>query len=62
MAADLLVYFGLVLVNTGDLPPLGPTTATHRALEGEEEGKGGDGEKSEHINLPIQDKMATCLR
>lgn len=46
MAAELLFYFGLVLVNTGDLPPLGPTTAIHRALEGGEEGKGGDGEKN----------------
>lgn len=46
VAAELLFYFGLVLVNTGDLPQLGPTTATHRALEAEEEEKGGDGEKS----------------
>lgn len=46
MEAELLFYFGLVLVNTGDLPPLGPTTATHRALETEEQKKGGDGEKS----------------
>lgn len=47
MAAELLFDFGLVLVDTDDLPPLGPTTATHRALEGgKEEGKGGDGEKN----------------
>lgn len=46
MVAELLFYFGLVLVNTGDLSLLSPTAATHRALEVEEEGKGGDGEKS----------------
>lgn len=37
MAAALLFYFGLVLVNAGHLPLLGPTTATHRALEGGQE-------------------------
>lgn len=39
MAAALLFYFGLVLVNAGDLPLLGPTAASHRALGG------GDGQK-----------------
>lgn len=29
MTAVLLLYFGLVLVNTGDLPLLGPPSATH---------------------------------
>lgn len=40
MAAELLFDFGLVLVDADDLPPLGPTTATHRALEGERRGEG----------------------
>lgn len=53
MAAELLFYLGLVLVNTGDLPPLGATAATHRALEGEEEVKG---EKQVIFTFPFKMK------
>lgn len=60
VAAEILCCFGLVLVNTGDLSPLGPTTATHRALEGEEERRAGTERKVGHINLPIRDEMVKC--
>lgn len=42
MTAVLLFYFGLVLINTGYLPLLGPPTTTHRTLKREGE-RSGDG-------------------